>query len=226
MATGFQKCLLGFLVALAGFHGVPDDAFAQEFVTSLPGGIGFATLSGTNMAPYTGHTEGDFAVTPTAGSWYEAHIYGDPIPSIFDGPTNSPGFGVLQITDGAGRFTFGSIHYSSNNGESAYHILGFLGEDVAYEEVGILTASFSPFSFNTLLTANPTIPIDGLLFELTPGAGVTSINLDNIGVATVPEPSAAALLALGLLLAPGIGSFRAKARFGVARASARSGWLR
>jgi hypothetical protein len=68
---------------------------------------------------------------------------------------------------------------------------------------GELPGTFGPFSFSTLLTADPTVAVDGLLISIIPGTGTTSVNLDNIEVATVPvavipEPGNYGLLGLGL----------------------------
>jgi len=162
-------------------------------------GIGFQGLTGTNNAPYHGHTEGTFTVTTTAGSWFEAHAYGNPIPSIYDGPINSPAIGAILITDSAGPFTLSSFQFSSNNGDSTYDVQGYSGQTLAYEETGTLPGSFpTGFGFQTNQDTHASVPIDGLVIELIPGPGVTSINLDNIMVTTVPEPMAAELLVAGL----------------------------
>lgn len=166
---------------------------------NAPIGLSFSSLVGPNGAPYLGSNESGFAITPTLGSWYQAMIYGSPFPSIFDGPVNAPGVAALQITDGAGLFTFSSIDYSSNNGDSSYDIQGFLGATLQFHETGILQGVSTPFHFSTLLSGDPSLPIDGLLIQIIPGAGVTSINLDNIMVATVPEPGTWALVCLGAL---------------------------
>jgi hypothetical protein len=126
-------------------------------------------------------------------------VYGNPSPSIYDGPTNSPGTGVLLISDRVGPFTFASLDYSSNNGDSTYDIQGFLGASLQFEETGTLSASFPPsFGFQTLLGLHSTTPIDGLVIEVSPGTGVTSINIDNIRVATIPEPGSVVLLSAAL----------------------------
>jgi hypothetical protein len=126
-------------------------------------------------------------------------IYGSPFPSIFDGPVNSPGVAALQITDGAGLFAFSSLDFSSNNGDSTYDIQGFLGPTLQFHETGTLAGVSTPFHFSTLLSGDPALPIDGLLIEITPGAGVTSINLDNIVMVNVPEPGTFGLLCVGAL---------------------------
>jgi hypothetical protein len=162
-------------------------------------GIGFGGLTGTNNAPYHGHTEGSFAVTTTAGSWFEAHAYGNPIPSIYDGPINSPGTGAILITDSAGPFTLSSFQFSSNNGDSTYDVQGYFGQALAFEETGTLPGSFpTGFGFQTNQDTHASVPIDGLVIEVIPGPGVTSINLDNIMVTTIPEPVGIGLLTAGL----------------------------
>ena len=80
-------------------------------------GITFSTLSGPTGAPYTGHTEGDFSVVVTGGIWQQSLTYGNPIASIFDGPTGSPGVATLLITDNVDLFTFMSLDFSSNRSQ-------------------------------------------------------------------------------------------------------------
>jgi hypothetical protein len=178
---------------------LPQIAHAQRPPNNVTVGLSFSSLSGPNGAAYFGSIESGFAITPTSGSWYQAMIYGSPFPSIFDGPVNAPGIAALQITDGDGLFRFSSFDYSSNNGDSSYDIQGFLGATLQFHETGTLSGVSTPFHFSTLLSGNSTLPIDGLLIEIIPGAGVTSINLDNIMVVTVPEPGTSALVCLGAL---------------------------
>jgi hypothetical protein len=178
-------------------------------------GVSFSNLTGTNGAPYLGSSEGGFAITPTVGNWYQGMIYGGPAPSIFDGPVNAPGVAVLQITAGVIPFTLSSLDFSSNNGDSTYDIQGFLGPTLQFHETGTMLGVFGPFHFTTLLSENPAVPIDGLLIQVIPGAGVTSLNLDNINVVFVPEPGSCVLLALGAagwLSRRGVRRFSAAAR--------------
>jgi hypothetical protein len=169
------------------------------------GGISFSSLAGPNGALYAGHTEGDFTVSPSAGDWFQALVYGNPVASIF-APTNGSGNAKLLITDNVDLFNFGSLDFSSNNGQSTYDIQGFLDGDLMYHDTGNLAASFNPFSFNTLLSTDPALQLDSLLIQINFGPGVTSINLDNIRVVTVPEPTSCMLLgggAVALLLRRG-----------------------
>jgi hypothetical protein len=164
-----------------------------------PTRITFSSLPGPNGAPYLGHTEGDFAITPTTTNWFQGLVYGNPVVSIFDGPTNSPGSAKIVISDRVGPFTLTAFDYSSNNGDSFYDVQGFLGASMLFEETGTLFGSFPPnFGFQTLLSAYSTTPIDGLFIQVDPGAGVTSINLDNIVVTTIPIPEPGSLVLLGL----------------------------
>jgi PEP-CTERM motif len=184
------------LLSSAGF------AQSETSLVAVPSnGITFSDLSGPNLAPFTGIAEGGFVVTPTSGTWLQAMIYGNPGPSIADGPVNAPGIGVIQVTDGAGLFSFEGFDFSSNNGDSTYDIQGFQGASLAYEETGTLAGTFGPFSFTTLHAADPTVAVNGLLIEIIPGAGATSVNLDNIqflSLVNAPEPGGMLLLGLGL----------------------------
>lgn len=198
----FSRVPMTVALALASFFPVSPARGQAAPLSAPPPGITFSPLTGANGAPYSGHTEGDFSVTATSGQWFEAHAYGNPVPSIFDGPTNAPGVAVLQITDNVDLFTLSSLQYSSNNGDSGYDIQGYLGAALVYDEAGALQGSFAPFSFKTLVTMNPSLTVDALLIRLVPGPGVTSINLDNINVATIaPVPEPNGLLLLGIVLA-------------------------
>lgn len=47
--------------------------------------ITFNSLSGGNLDPFTGTTEGNFTVTPTKGNWFVGQVFGNPTPSILAG---------------------------------------------------------------------------------------------------------------------------------------------
>ena len=187
------------VVALTGFAVVTTQGQVFQPSIVVAPGVTFSTLSGANGAPYAGHTEGDFTVTVTGGVWQEAWAYGNPVPSILDGPIGLPGSGSLLITDNVDLFTFGSLSFSSNNGDSSYDIQGFLGASVIYHQTGTLAGSFTPFSFKTLGSDSPALEFDSLLIQFIPGPEVTSINLDNISVATIPEPGTVVFMLLAVV---------------------------
>ncbi len=164
--------------------------------------ITFSGLPGPTDAPFTTYTEGTFTVTSVGGAWFQGLVYGNPEPSIYDGPVGSPENATVQVTDSSGLFTFSSLDYSSNNGLSTYDIMGLLGLTVEFDQKGDLLPSLPlAFGFTTLAGDFPNTNINRLLIEVFPGDGVTSINLDNVTVGSpsiTPEPSTLALLATGL----------------------------
>src|SRR5262245_39204258 len=143
------RALLPFLLICTNN---PLGTWAADRTVVIQPGIRFTALTGaTNGAPYTGHTEGDFAITPSANSWFVSQVYGNGAPSIFHVPSGSPAIASLSISDSVGRFTLSSLDYSSNNGDSICHIQGFLGASLQFDETATLFASFPPgFGFQTL----------------------------------------------------------------------------
>lgn len=175
--------------------------------------ITFAPLAGGNGAPYAGHVEAGYSVVPTAGNWFEAHVFGNPVPSVFGGPIGAPGAGTLRVQRGAGLFNFVSVDLTSNSAVgTTYSITGLLGLVPQFVDAGVIN---NINTWNTILASAPGADIDELFITLTPGGGVTSYNVDNIvlrpvGPAIVPEPASVALVATGLLTL-GVG-FRARRR--------------
>jgi hypothetical protein len=103
------------------------------------------------------------------------------------------------VTGGGALFTFNSLDFSSNNGDSAYTIQGFNGAAMAFSQTGALPGTFAPFSFSTLASANPAVAIDRLLIQINPGSTVSSVNIDNINLGTAaPEPGTMIMFGLGL----------------------------
>jgi hypothetical protein len=193
------RVLLGTtLISLAGVAG--GGAFGATTT------ITFAPQSGANGDPFVSDVESGFTTVPTtAGNWFQGQLYGNPVPSIYDGPTFNASVASIQITDGGGLFNFNSLDESSNNGPSDYSISGLKGGITQFLEAGTFAGTFGPYVFSTYSSsaADSATPIDTLDVTITP-RGATSVNLDNIVLGTsVPEPASAGILlgggALGLL---------------------------
>jgi hypothetical protein len=75
--------LLTMLVLLLGINSANGDV------------ITFAPLPGPNDAPYDGHVEAGFTVTPTLGTWFQGLLFGNPVPSIF----TEPGLAEIEVID-------------------------------------------------------------------------------------------------------------------------------
>ncbi|HYN02588.1 MAG TPA: PEP-CTERM sorting domain-containing protein, partial [Vicinamibacteria bacterium] len=160
--------------------------------------IDFGPLVGANQDPYLGHVEDGFAVSPTGGDWFEAQIFGNPVPSIFAGPVGEPSPSSIEVTGGA--FNFSGVDLSSNVAVgSTFLIQGFFGNVLVFSQFGAI-ANIN--TFNTIASLDTLVVLDRLTILMTPGQGTTSMNLDNIVLdnapAAVPEPSVLTLMGLGL----------------------------
>jgi uncharacterized protein (TIGR03382 family) len=163
--------------------------------------ITFSPQSGSTGDPFVSDTESGFTVVPTtSGNWFQSQAFGNPAPSIFDGPIGNPSIASIEVTDGGG-FTFKSLDQSSNNGDSDFSITGSAGGTAEFTETGVFAnSSPSGFSFTTYSSTvgDSSVPIDTLDITITPTGGPTSVNLDNIVLGSVPEPTS---ISLGLGLA-------------------------
>jgi hypothetical protein len=157
--------------------------------------ITFDPQSGANGDPFVSDTEGGFTVVPTtAGNWFQAQAFGNPAPSIFDGPVGGPSVATIEVTDGGSDFTFDSLDESSNNGTSDFTITGSAGGTVEFTETGTFPDSGPPFNFTTFFGTDSTTPIDTLDITVNPNGQPSSVNVDNIVLGEVPEPASISLL--------------------------------
>ena len=71
----------------------------DAIINVIQGNTASHTFTGTdpNGTPYAGHTENGFDVTPTAGAWFVAQAFGNPVPDVFAGPVGSPTLSSLLV---------------------------------------------------------------------------------------------------------------------------------
>jgi hypothetical protein len=166
--------------------------------------ITFSGLVGANGAPFATYTESGFSVSPTLGQWFEGHLFGNPVPSIFAGPlSGGPSNDAVTVTEGGQRFTFSQLDLATANANTNYTFTGTLLGALVFNVNDIVSP---PQVFNTVLSGVSADVIDSLVITANIQAGGTSTNIDNIVVsAVVPEPMTLGMLAVSLL---GMGAFR------------------
>ena len=157
--------------------------------------ITFDSLMGTNGDVFTSTSESGFDVVATSGDWFEAHVNGNDVPSIFG--DSDEGIVTVTRTDG-GTFTLESVEFD-DAGFSAnlpWEITGLLNGSAFFSANGNATERFERYD-------NPFADsiFDTLVFTLD-GTGTTSYNIDNINVsavsAAVPLPASLGLMLFGI----------------------------
>jgi hypothetical protein len=162
--------------------------------------ITFSGLAGANGDPLTTpYTEAGFTVNTTAGEFFQAQQFGNPIPSLFAGLIGGgPTTDTLDVTGGS--FTFASVDLAANNGDVDFTFTGSLSGVQKYSVSGVEPGRFGPFGFDTISNPDADITIDDL--KITLHILGSSGNIDNIVlnsvVSTVPLPAAPPLFATGL----------------------------
>ena len=152
--------------------------------------IGFGDLHGSNLSSFTSYTESGYTVAPTGGQWFEAHVFGSPIPAIGSGPlyTADGGTSQITITEGGERFIFQGVDLTSNSAlGTTYTIQGFLATSGVNPIFTIPVEIEAINRFESKLFSNLE-SVDKLTITGTRGAGVTSFNIDNIRVGHYTDP--------------------------------------
>ena len=138
------------------------------------------------------YTESGYTVTPTIGSWLEAHSFGAPIPSIYLADFHGNPFGSISVT-GPGQFTLDTLDLAAEISGVGYEVRGF---KEGLQQFSFSGSEVATGAFHTLASSSK-LAIDTLIIDVASG-GPGSINIDNIHVSAVPEPETWSLALVGL----------------------------
>jgi hypothetical protein len=158
--------------------------------------ITFSGLTGANGTLLTmPYTEGGFTVNTTLGEFFQAQLFGNPIPSLFATLATTD---TLDVTGGS--FMFASFDLAANSGDVDFTFTGSLSGVQKYSMSGVEPGRFGPFDFDTIGNPDAGITIDDL--KITLYILGSSGNIDNIVLTPLPAAFplfATCLGALGLL---------------------------
>lgn len=150
--------------------------------------IDFGDLSEfSNSTPFEGLIEDGFVVTPTAGNWFVANMFGAPTPSIFGRASISE---IVVQSETADPFQFFAVDFAdASNGGVEYFVEGFFDGGLVFSFNGV-----APGRFITADSPDSESSID--LLRITMHRDGASYNIDNIVVNAVPAPSVLMMLSV------------------------------
>jgi PEP-CTERM motif-containing protein len=195
---------VGFLLCISSF---------SQAVTVTFNGLGGS--NGDPLPAFVAYVESGVSVVPNE-SWFVSKSYGNPVPDIYYVPSGLGFAGAIAMTmTNSGHFTFSSVDISSisvapgsiggvgisSNGGVSTDVFfeGRLGGDLKLNNFITVDSNFPP-SFITYTNPDQAVILDSLVIALPPNSGVSSVNVDNIVLNTVPEPGTWLLVGAGILV--------------------------